>query len=129
MIRAKFGPPVGFLPSLDFRVWSSDECPPAPGRGVGGEARECGAVGLQQLLPPVQFSPLTYPPAFGGHSAPGPAVEVCSVQGPEPVLYVREPAATCGGKEEEAILSRQLGKAGGGSVWAERDESLVGGDE
>ena len=97
--------------------------------GGGGRGKGMWGGGLAAAAAACSDQPLTYPPAFGGHSAPGPAVEVCSVQGPEPVLYVREPAATRGGEEEEAILSRQLGKAGGGSAWAERGESLVGGDE
>lgn len=102
---------------------------PCPGQGGGGRGRGMWGGGLAAAAAACSVQPLTPPPAFGGHSAPGAAVEVCSVQGPEPVLYVREPGATCGGEEEEAVLSRWLGKAGGGSVWAERDASLVGGDE
>lgn len=44
---------------------------------------------------------------------------------------VTEPGAKCGGEEEAAVLSQQLGKAGGGgAVSGLRDDGfLVGGDE
>lgn len=52
--------------------------------------------------------------------APGRAVEVCP-----------RSRATCGGGEEAAVLSQQLGKAGGGGVVSglREDGFLVGGDE